>query len=197
MNMTSILGEYDFTPKPVTVPASSRLHQQWPSDSYSMGDDGDELLITGQGNVSVSEMESDQSSLYSEGISYEDTGSDYNDDSLDDRQTVHTCRQCCTVGSDELVIPNLHNWSLPSDSDHTTLCKYCREEVKNCYYDHHLVRCVEHCREYAKGTKTNLHDQANKHSSLEEETRHFNGYSFAVNCIATQETTHIFSTTCT
>ena len=191
MNMTRIFGECDFSPKPVIVAANSQQYQQWPTASYSMDDDGDELFKTEQGYVSISKMESDQWSLYSEGISYEETGSVYNDDSynsLGDQQTFDTCRQCCTVGRDELVIPKLHNWSLPSNSNHTTVCRYCREEVKNCYYDHHLVKCVEHWKEYGcnfKSTKISSHDQAYKHCSLE----HFIDYTFTVNCTAIQETT--------
>ena len=186
----NIFGECEFTPKPVAVAARSQLHQQWPSDSYSMGDDEDELFKMELEHISISEMESDQWSLYSEGISYRETSSAYNNNSynnLDDQQTLETC----TLGHNELVIPKLHNWSLPSDSDHATVCRYCREEVKNCYYDHHLVRCMEHWKQYGcdfKNAKTYSHDQACKHSSVEE-TRHFNGCTFTVNCTAVQETT--------
>ena len=190
----NIFGECEFTPKPATVTASNQLHQQWPSDSYSIGDDEDELFKTKLRHFSISEMESDQSSLYSEGISYEGTGSVNNYDSynsLDDQQTLDTCRQCCTLGRDELVVPKLHNWSLSSDSNHTTVCRYCREEVKNFYYDHHLVRCVEHWKQYGcdfKNAKASSHDQACKHCSVED-TRHFNDCTFTVNCTAVQETT--------
>ena len=42
--------------------------------------------------------------------------------------------------SDELVVnEHRYNWIQPSDD--TIVCRYCREEVKNCYYDDHLVRC--------------------------------------------------------
>ena len=85
-------------PKPAT------LHQLRPTDSYSMSDDRDEPFEAKQ-NVSISEMKSNQSSLFSEGISYEETGSDHSYDSyisLDDQPAVDTCR---TVGHNELVIP--------------------------------------------------------------------------------------------
>ena len=46
-----------------------------------------------------------------------------------------------TIRLDELVVDeHYHNWwTLPSDN--TIVCRYCREEVKNRYYDDHLVRC--------------------------------------------------------
>ena len=133
IELSSPCKECDSCPKPV-VNCHLQQHQCPAMDKVE-----DEVF------ESISETKSDQSSLHSEGISYEETGSVYDYDSynsLDDQQTVDTCRRrrC----SDKLVIPKHdNNWSLPSDSDHTTVCRYCREEVKNCYYDHHLTRCTE------------------------------------------------------
>ena len=193
MNVASILREHNLPTMPVTVTANYQLQQQCPGSSYSLGEDGDEVFQLKQEGMSKSEMESDQWSLYSEGISYEETDSDYNDNSynsLDDQVTVHTCRQCCTVGHDELVIPKLHNWSLSSNNEHTTVCRYCREEVNNSYYHHHLVKCKEKWDENGcslKNKNRRLCDQEHNRSNVED-TRHGNNNSFAVNCIATEET---------
>ena len=199
MNMSYIYGECKLCPKPAAVITNCQLHQLQPTDSYSMGDDADELFETKQEDISISETKSDQSSLYSEGISYEETGSYYSCDScisLDDQPAVDTCR---TVGHDELVIPT-HHRSLPSDSDHTTVCRYCRGEVKNCYYDHHLVRCSEYLIDYKFGCRKlsiphkkireyYQEREAVKSLNTEDKTEH-NGYNFIVNCIAVQETVH-------
>ena len=184
LNVTNIFGEYHLCPKPVTV-TNSHLHQQHcPINGYTVGED----KPTKQEDSSISEMESDQSSLYSEGTSYEETGSDCNDsyNSLDDQHTVHTCSQCCTVGSDELVIPKPRNWSLSSRSTHIVVCRYCREEVKNCYYDYHLVTCVEHRRNHQFQDK-----QGHTHQEWEnygvERTRQLIDFDFVVNCIPVEE----------
>ena len=198
MSVSGILGECSLCPKPVTVVANGWLHQHQPTDSYSMGNNGDELLETKQ-DISISEMKSDQSSLYDEGISYEETSRDHNYDSynsLDDQSAVDTCR---TIGHDELVTPT-HHKSLPSDSEHATVCRYCREEVKNCYYDNHLVRCSEYLLECKFGRGNVLipckkirrqyqECEAAKGLNTEEETEH-NVYNFVINCIAVQETVH-------
>ena len=192
MNIGDILWERDICLNPVALETNYQLHPQWPSDSYAMSNDSNELLEIQQEGVG---MKSDQWSLLSEGISYEEISSDHNGDSynsLDDPQQTTTCKQCCTLGSDEMVVPKFHNWPLSTDNSHTTVCRYCREEVKNCYYDQHLVKCVEHWKEEhgcaLKRTQTYSHDQANKHYSSEE-TRHINDYNFTVNCTAIQETT--------
>jgi len=140
-------------------------------------------------------MISDQLSLYSEEISYEEVGSD-NSYSLDDQLTVRTCTQCCTVEQGELVIAKQHNWSLSSHSDHTIVCKYCREEVKKCYYDDHLVRCSEclmdcrfncgNCSISCKKVKQHYRGcEAAIEYVSEEETQHI-GYNFTVNCTAVE-----------
>ena len=185
MNMDNMFGQCNFYAKPVVVTNCHPHQQQCPFDSYSMNNDEDEVFDSKQEDVSDSEMKSDQLSLYSEWISDEETSSDYNDynsyNSLDDDQltTLHTCRQCCTVGQDELVIPKHHNWSLSSDSNQTIVCRYCREEVKNCYYNDHLVRCLA---EWKK-----LHCRSNQQR---QETREFTERDFSINCIAIQETAH-------
>ena len=196
LNVAGILREHNLSTMPVTVTANYQLQQQCPGSSYSTGEDGDEVIQLKQEVISKGEMESDQWSLYSEGISYEETDSDYNDNSynsLDDQlTTLHTCIECCTVGHDELVIPKLHNWSLSSNNEHTTVCRYCREEVNNSYYDHHLVKCIEKWEKHGhniKSKKTRFHNQECNGSSVEE-TRHFNDCSFTVNCIATEETAY-------
>ena len=203
MNVASILREHNLPAMPVTVTANYQLQQQCPGSSYSLGEDGDEVFQLKQEDISKSEMESDQWSLYSEGISYEETDSDYNDNSynsLDDQVTVHTCRQCCTVGHDELVIPKLHNWSLSSNNEHTTVCRYCREEVNNSYYHHHLVKCSEQLINCKYGCERSLiprkkikqHYQdceVAKAYVLEKETK-CNDHNFIINCIGLQETVH-------
>ena len=249
MNLGGIFGERDTSPNPMGLETNYQLHPQWPSDSYTLGGNPNEVLEIEQG------IKSDQWSLFSERMSYEETSTDHNGDSYnslddnqqqttalfsegqetstdqnwdsyssldddqqktttlfsegedtstghngdsyngldDDQQQSTTCKQCCTLGSDEMVIPKLHNWPMSTDHSHTTLCKYCREEVKKCYYDCHLVKCVEHWKEEQHGcdlkrVQTYSHDQANKHYSSEK-TRHFNDYNFIVNCTAIQETT--------
>ena len=179
VNMASVLGENHLCPKSVTM-VNCHLHQQrCPINSYTMGVD----KASKQENISISNMESHEWSLYSEGLSYEETDNVYNDDSynsLGDQQTFDTCRQCCTVGRDELVIPKFHNWSLSRRSNHTVICRYCREEVKNCY-DHNLVRCVEHWR------KGHSHQECGNYGL--EETGKLIDCDFAVNCIPVEETT--------
>ena len=159
-------------------------HHQQSSNTYSKSNN----KATKQEDMSKSEMESDQWSLYSEGISYEETDSDYNDNSynsLDDQVTVHTCRQCCTVGHDELVIPKLHNWSLSSNNEHTTVCRYCREEVNSSYYDHHLVTYWR--KHQFKDRQQGLCYQQGK-KYCPGETRQFMDYNFSVNCTPVEET---------
>ena len=189
--MASVFEKCGLYSKPVISIANHQFQQ---TDSYSMGDDGDELFE----DVGISEMESDQSSLYSEGMSYEETSRDHNYDSynsLDDQPAVDTCR---TIGHDELVVPT-HHKSLPSDSEHTTVCRYCREEVRNCYYDHHLITCSEYliaCR-YSYGRFSIPHKKKREHYQehkmavdyTSEEHVYDNNITCAVNCIAIQETT--------
>ena len=42
---------------------------------------------------------------------------------------------------DELVVGKYHNWLLSSNNRHTTVCRFCREEMKNYHYKDHFVRC--------------------------------------------------------
>ena len=202
LNVAGISREHNLSTIPVTVTANYQLQQQCPGSSYSMGEDEDEVFQLKQEVISKSEMESDQWSLYSEGISYEETDSDYNDNSynsLDDQlTTLHTCIECCTVGHDELVIPKLHNWSLSSNNEHTTVCRYCREEVNNSYYDHHVVKCSEqliYCK-HGRGRSLipckkiqHCQDCVMTRKYIWEEEQH-NMNVFAVNCVAVQETAH-------
>ena len=162
-------------------------HLQQHQCSYCMDNAEDEVFVR---NVSISETKGGQSSEHSEGISYEETSSVYNYDSynsLDDQQAVAICRQRC---SDELVIPKHHNnWSLPSDNDDTTVCRYCREEVKNCYYDHHLVRCSEYMKDYRISCER-WSPQCNKQgcniaTELVSGTQN-SDHQFIVNCTAVQ-----------
>ena len=93
---------------------------------------------------------------------------------------------------DELVVDKHHNWILPSDNDNTTVCRYCREEVMNCYYANHLVRCSG-CRIGYNCWKSNQlltcyennQETAMKQSSEEEETKE-KDYNYIINCIAVQ-----------
>ena len=199
LNVANILREHNLPTMPVTVTANYQLQQQCPVSVYSLGEDGDEVFQLKQEYINKSEMESDQWSLYSEEISYEEADSDYNDNSynsLDNQVTVHTCRQCCTVGHDELVIPKLHNWSLSSNNEHTTVCRYCREEVNNSYYDHHLVNCSEQLIGCKYGCGRSLiprkkiqhcQDCEMTRENVWEEVQH-NINNFIVNCKAVQET---------
>ena len=195
VNVASIFRECNLSHKPVAVTANTWLQQQSPGSSYSMNED--EVFETKQEAISNSGMESDQWSLYSEGISYEETDSDHNDNSynsLDDPLTVNTCIQCCTVGHDELVIPKLHNNS--STSHHTSVCTYCRERTKKRYYQDHPIRCTEclthfkyNYKQYSirhqKGEQYfQEHEKATEHIS-EEETQN-RGHNFVVNCMAKQ-----------
>ena len=144
LHVAGIFGEYH---EPMKI-ANCFLHHQHPINNCAMAKDeantmqGDisvnelrsdrfsegisyEETGTTQGDTSMNELKSDQWSLFSEGISYEETGSDHNGDSynsLDDQQQTTTCEQCCTLGSDEMVIPKLHNWPLSTDNSHTTVC---------------------------------------------------------------------------
>ena len=164
-----------------------QLQQQSPGSSYSLNEAEDEVS-----EQEIIRMESDH-----EEMSYEETGSDHNDNSynsLDDPLTVNTCIQCCTVGHDELVIPKLHNNS--STSNHTSVCTYCRERTKKRHYQDHPIRCTECLTDFKYSCKQYLirhqkgeqyfqeHEKATEHIS-EEETQH-RGHSFVVNCIATQ-----------
>ena len=161
--------------------------QQCPGSSYSMDDGGEEIFeiqqeVSGNG----SEVESDQQSLYSEGIGYEETGDD-----------GYKCRQCCTVGHDELVIPRSHHNSLPI-GHHTTVCKFCKEMVKNCHHQDNTVRsseCSKDCRfscereRYLfphKKAQQNCQEcqTVTEHSS--EKLLQYYCHSFAVNCTPVQ-----------
>ena len=153
---------------------------QCPGSSYSVDEGGDELCEFRQESLAQNEC--------SLGTSYEETGSDCNSynslaDDDDDQLTLYTCRQCCTVGQDELVIPKHRNCSLSSDSNHTIVCRYCREEVKYCYYNDHLARCSEHCEHYRCGIgNTRRHyNHDHRSCSLEEIS------SSVANCTAVQE----------
>ena len=184
MIILNVGGILDLCPKSSAVNNHFPHHHQSPTNAYSKRDN----KATKKEDMSKSEMESDQWSLYSEGISYEETDSDYNDNSynsIDDQVTMHTCRQCCTVGHDELVIPKLHNWSLSSNNEHTTVCRYCREEVNNSYHDHHLVTYWR--KHQFKDRQQGLCYQQGKRYRPEE-TRQFMDYNFSVNCIPVEET---------
>ena len=175
-------GIYDLCPK---SKEDFPQHQKCPTNDYSKSNNE----AAKQEVISKSEMESDQWSLYSEGISYEETDSDYNDNSynsLDDQlTTLHTCIECCTVGHDELVIPKLYNWSLSSNNEHTTVCRYCREEVNNSYYHHHLVT---YCKKHQFKDRQQGHSCQQYMNNCPEETRQFMDCTFSVNCTPVEET---------
>ena len=73
--------------------------------------------------------------------------------------------------SDELVVnEHHHNWIQPSDD--TIVCRYCREEVKNCYYDDHLVRCscnIGYGYRKNKQLLTCYNNQENNNGTISEE----------------------------
>ena len=174
LDLAGVFGECNLSPKPVT---KTNCQQQCPINSYPMGKD----KTTKQEGISISEMESDQSSLYSEGISYEGTGSVYNYDSynsLDDQQTLDTCRQCCsTFGCDELVIPKLHNWSLSCRSNHFVACRYCGEKESMQWRKHQFNDRQRHPHQDCGNCGL-------------DETRQLIDCDSAVNCIPVEESTN-------
>jgi len=105
-------------------------------------------------------------------------------------------QQCKQVGQDELVVAAAAASSdncYSQDYTHTIVCRYCREEVNSCYYEEHLVSCLE-SYQCAQGDCLDKMVQAvnNKHSQttrghISPDTRD-NGISeFVVNCTATEE----------
>ena len=99
-------------------------------------------------------------------------------DDLDDH-----IQQCKQVGWDELVIAASSYNSYTHDHIHTIVCRYCREEVNSCYYEDHLVNCLErnkcgqgHCLVVDKMVRV----------AGRQVTSKDNG--FTVNCVAVQET---------
>jgi len=80
-----------------------------------------------------SDSKRDQPSSTS-GASNRETGKDDLDDHIQQRKQV---------GQDELVIAaSSYNW-YSHNHIHTIVCRYCREEVISCYYEDHLVNCLE------------------------------------------------------
>ena len=152
---------------------------QCPGSSYSM-DEGREELFEIKEEIGNSEMESDQWSSYSEGISHEETGIN-----------THTCSQYCTVGHDELVIPKLHNNPLPIDY-HTIVCTYCRETAKDYHHQDHPVRCSECSKDCTFSCERYLfpHKKAEQHCQecllvtehVDKQMQYYYSHSFVVNC---------------
>jgi len=99
-------------------------------------------------------------------------------DNLDD----HT-QQCKQVGQGELVIAaSSYNW-YSHNHIHTIVCRYCREEVNSCYYEDHLVNCLE-SNKYGQGHCLVVDKMVQV--ARRQVTSKDNG--FAVNCVAVQET---------
>ena len=169
--------------------ATNNSHQQQhccPGGSYCMGPADDEVFELQQ-DVSMDDKKSDYSYSHSEWMSYEETGGDYNNDIRSDQQAVYTCEQCSKHGKHELVIPKSHSGqSLSTDNSQTTVCRYCREEVKNFYYDHHLLRCSEDygtsCEKYSQQWKIERECETDRELQAMENNVH----QFIVNCTAVQ-----------
>ena len=71
------------------------------------------------------------------------SSSDINNKESDKDDLDDHIQQCKQVGQDELVIAaSSYNW-YSHDYIHTIVCRYCREEVNSCYYEDHLVSCLE------------------------------------------------------
>ena len=164
--------------------ATNNCHQQQhccPGGSYCMGLADNEVFELEQ-DFGMDGKKSDQSFSDSEWMSYEETGGDYNNDIHSDQQTAHICEQCSTHGKHELVIPKSHSGqSLSTDNSHTTVWRYCREKVKNCYYDHHFARCSEDYR-YSQQWKVERECETNREIKAMEN----NDHQFIVNCTAVQ-----------
>ena len=159
-----------------------------PGGSYCMGPAEDEMFELRQ-DVSVDDKKSDLSFSPSELMSYEETSGDYNNDIHSDRQAVYVCEQCNTHGKHELVFPKSYSQSLSTDNNHTTACRYCREEVKNCYYDQHLVRCSESLKNYRPSCEGySLQWKAERECRTDRELKAMenNVHQFIVNCTAVQ-----------
>ena len=164
-----------------------QLQQQCPGSSYFMDEGGEELFeIQQEVSDNSSEMESDQWSSYSEGISYEETGDD-----------GYTCRQCCTVGHDELVIPRSHHIPLLADH-HNTVHTCCKEMVKNCHHQDYTVQCSKYSKDcrFSCERERYVFPHKKAQQSCQEcqaETEHHSEqllqyycHSFAVNCTPVQ-----------
>ena len=100
----------------------------------------------------------------------------------------HT-QQCKQVGQDELVIvASRYNWH-SHDYIHTIVCRYCREEVNSCYYEDHLVSCLESYKCGQGDCLVNNRDSQKTRGCILPElvtTKH--GHcEFVVNCTATEE----------
>ena len=93
-----------------------------PVDSRLRGIGKEELLILQQ-DIKNNKMKSDQLLSHSK-------------EQIKDVSEEQTCSR-----PDELVVSKKHDWLLSSDNDNTTICRYCREEVKIYYYKDHLVSC--------------------------------------------------------
>ena len=96
-------------------------------------------------------------------------------------------QQCKQVGRDELVIAaSSYNW-YSHNHIHTIVCRYCREEVNSCYYEDHLVNCLEgnkcgqgHCLVVDKMVQVTGRLVKSNSDKF-----------FVVNCVAAQETQYI------
>ena len=92
--------------------------------------------------------------------------------------------QACSR-SEELVVSKKHNWSLSSDNDNTTVCRYCREEVKNYYYKDHFVSCpgCVTSNSSVACTRSQEHKPLKEHYPKEVQKHK---RDFVVNCIAVE-----------
>ena len=213
MVVLHVAGIFDEYHKPMKITNCFLHQQQCPINNCTMAEDE---ATTTQGDTSMNALKSDQWSLFSEGMGYEETGTDQNGDSYnsldddqqqatifsegigykktgtdhngdsynsldDDQHQTTTCTQCCTLGSDEMVVPKL-KWTLSTDTEHNMSCRYYREKVKDCYYDHYLVRCMEHKQENQE------HSYHEYKDCYQQAAGQFINCDFAVNCIPVEET---------
>ena len=152
-------------------------------NSYSSDIDRQELFVLEENY----EMKSNQLSIYSDKENVQKETGKESTQSGETGEEHLSVNSCCRLH--ELVVGRNPNWIFFSDNDDTTVCKYCREEVKNCYYDGHLVRCSGYktvCKKSNHLLMCYKNDQECKTltEQFSEETEE--NCTFIVSCIAVQ-----------
>ena len=131
IDMCSVCARYY---KPVVVACC----QQFPITHYCMDKSVSQLHNNIQDVFSLSDSKSKERLSYIEAIA-----------SIGQTVSGICCIEKCPIGQaeqvgrDELVIAaSSYNW-YSHDYIHTIVCRYCREEMNSCYYEDHLVSCLE------------------------------------------------------
>jgi len=173
----------DFPNWPVMVMDSSSNETSYyllQLSSYSGRDDNEEQFILEQDSLNC-KMKNDQPYSHNE------------KEMLRHKERVSEGINSSYYKLDELVVGKYHNWSLSSNKRHTTVCRFCREEIKNYYYKNHFVRCSGQCLSecYAsfliayKKSKQPLIPCKTVLEDLSEEAQD-NDDDYPINCIAVQ-----------